>query len=104
MLIQISNPSALRTSVGTFPRAREGTEIANYKQANALRSSIKGAVRFDNGTRALYSTDASNYRRFRSDGDQGNCPVEQGNHIQEPVGDVFRDENGAVVVLGISLR
>ncbi|HEX8619223.1 MAG TPA: FAD-binding oxidoreductase, partial [Thermoanaerobaculia bacterium] len=28
-----------------------------------LRASIKGEVRFDDGTRALYATDASNYRQ-----------------------------------------
>src|SRR6202035_597260 len=31
--------------------------------AAALRREIKGEVRFDNGSRALYSTDASNYRQ-----------------------------------------
>src|SRR5436190_18468108 len=31
--------------------------------ANALRKEIEGEVRFDNGSRALYATDASNYRQ-----------------------------------------
>src|SRR5438270_4220722 len=31
--------------------------------AAALRREIKGEVRFDNGSRALYATDASNYRQ-----------------------------------------
>src|SRR5207253_3325863 len=31
--------------------------------AAALRREIKGEVRFDNGSRAMYSTDASNYRQ-----------------------------------------
>jgi FAD/FMN-containing dehydrogenase len=31
--------------------------------AAELRSSVRGEVRFDNGTRALYATDASNYRQ-----------------------------------------
>ncbi len=31
--------------------------------AEALRREIKGEVRFDNGSRALYATDASNYRQ-----------------------------------------
>src|SRR5207248_1200434 len=31
--------------------------------ASALKREIKGEVRFDNGSRALYSTDASNYRQ-----------------------------------------
>src|SRR5437879_7106530 len=30
---------------------------------DALRHAIKGEVRFDSGTRALYATDASNYRQ-----------------------------------------
>ena len=31
--------------------------------ASELRSSIRGEVRFDDGSRALYATDASNYRQ-----------------------------------------
>ncbi|MGZ7031158.1 MAG: hypothetical protein ACXVIJ_04235, partial [Thermoanaerobaculia bacterium] len=31
--------------------------------ASELRRSIKGEVRFDDGSRALYATDASNYRQ-----------------------------------------
>src|SRR5947199_10729334 len=31
--------------------------------AAALRKRIQGEVRFDNGSRAIYSTDASNYRQ-----------------------------------------
>jgi FAD/FMN-containing dehydrogenase len=31
--------------------------------AAELRSHIKGEVRFDDGSRALYATDASNYRQ-----------------------------------------
>src|SRR3982074_1157865 len=31
--------------------------------ASALKREIKGEVRFDDGSRALYSTDASNYRQ-----------------------------------------
>jgi len=31
--------------------------------AEALRSQIRGEVRFDRGTRALYATDGSNYRQ-----------------------------------------
>src|SRR3989440_8867448 len=31
--------------------------------ASELRSSIRGEVRFDTGSRALYATDASNYRQ-----------------------------------------
>src|ERR1043166_787188 len=31
--------------------------------ASALRREVRGEVRFDDGTRALYATDASNYRQ-----------------------------------------
>jgi hypothetical protein len=37
----------------------------DYKPLLAeLRAHIRGEVRFDNGSRALYSTDASNYRQI----------------------------------------
>ena len=32
--------------------------------AEALRSSLRGEVRFDNGSRALYASDGSNYRQI----------------------------------------
>ena len=32
--------------------------------ASELRKRIRGEVRFDNGSRALYATDASNYRQI----------------------------------------
>src|SRR5438128_6905987 len=41
--------------VDSFPQARE-LEIE-------LKREIRGEVRFDRGSRALYSTDASNYRQ-----------------------------------------
>ena len=41
----------------------EGTAIDGEALAAELRSRIRGEVRFDAGSRALYSTDASNYRQ-----------------------------------------
>ena len=38
-------------------------EIDAAKLANALRRSVRGEVRFEPGDKALYSTDASNYRQ-----------------------------------------
>lgn len=68
MLIKISGGEPLKHSGGTFPRKSLGTEIgapANSTEIEAaLRSTIRGEVRFDNGSRALYSTDASNYRQI----------------------------------------
>jgi len=42
-------------------RVQQG-DIDSEALAAVLRKRIEGEVRFDNGSRALYSTDASNYR------------------------------------------
>jgi hypothetical protein len=44
------------------------SQLSNSNQAAGdlardLRASIAGEVRFDNGSRALYATDGSNYRQ-----------------------------------------
>lgn len=46
------------TSSGTAPAAIDADALASE-----LRRAIKGEVRFDAGSRALYATDASNYRQ-----------------------------------------
>src|SRR5437762_6583600 len=38
-------------------------EIDAQAMAEALRGAVRGEVRFDDGSRALYTTDASNYRQ-----------------------------------------
>src|SRR2546423_767079 len=54
--------------------------------AEELRRSIKGEVRFDDGSRALYATDASNYR-------------------QVPIGVVMpRDADDVVATLAVSRK
>src|SRR5205823_14958260 len=42
----------------------EPAEIDTEALAAALKKRIQGEVRFDNGSRALYSMDASNYRHI----------------------------------------
>src|SRR6201993_1101249 len=42
---------------------KTGSALDAKALASALRSKIEGEVRFDNGSRALYSTDGSNYRQ-----------------------------------------
>src|ERR1700752_1534610 len=43
---------------------QESLRMVEYKRLEAvLRDSISGEVRFDNGTRAAYAADASNYRQ-----------------------------------------
>src|SRR3954451_2333441 len=39
-------------------------DVAAAELAEALGRAVKGEVRFDNGARALYATDASNYRQI----------------------------------------
>src|SRR6266571_5655638 len=53
-------PSALE------PHASRSTHISINAEALAskLRRKIKGEVRFDRGSRALYATDGSNYRQI----------------------------------------
>jgi len=44
-------------------QASKSAQVDAAGLAEALRSDIRGEVRFDRGTRALYSTDGSNYRQ-----------------------------------------
>src|SRR2546423_12760285 len=44
-------------------RARDGTSVDAEALASELRRRIRGEVRFDDSSRALYATDASNYRQ-----------------------------------------
>jgi len=44
--------------------ASKSAQVDAAGLAEALRSNIRGEVRFDRGTRALYSTDGSNYRQI----------------------------------------
>src|SRR5438067_13171055 len=46
-----------RDEANAFPNDRAAS------LAKALRSTIRGEVRFDTGSRALYATDSSNYRQ-----------------------------------------
>jgi FAD/FMN-containing dehydrogenase/Fe-S oxidoreductase len=45
-------------------RASKSAAVDTEKLATALSRNIRGEVRFDNGTRALYATDGSNYRHI----------------------------------------
>jgi FAD/FMN-containing dehydrogenase/Fe-S oxidoreductase len=68
MLIQLTNAGDFKNGGGTYPRQNSATEIhAPHDAAELeaeLRRAVRGEVRFDNGSRALYSTDASNYRQI----------------------------------------
>src|ERR1022692_4065249 len=44
-------------------QAARSAQVGASALAEALRAQIRGEVRFDRGTRALYSTDGSNYRQ-----------------------------------------
>src|SRR3954453_12234573 len=43
--------------------ARQPSRVDAEALAAELRTHVRGAVRFDEGSRALYATDASNYRQ-----------------------------------------
>jgi len=53
----------VRTPRGRVASAFEPSPNQHRALAAALRRAIKGEVRFDNGSRSLYATDASNYRQ-----------------------------------------
>ena len=50
-----------------LPLSSHGKPVDSFPQAFelecALRESVRGEVRFDRGSRALYATDGSNYRQ-----------------------------------------
>jgi len=45
-------------------KTKDSIEVNAKKLKRALKKVVTGEVRFDNGTKALYSTDGSNYRQF----------------------------------------
>jgi FAD/FMN-containing dehydrogenase/Fe-S oxidoreductase len=56
-ILERADPTVpVRASFERFPRSSE--------LERALRSAVRGEVKFDDGTRALYATDASNYRQI----------------------------------------
>src|SRR5260370_33081663 len=60
-----SAPLVSATSGPYAVRAQSGrsAQIDAVALADALRAAIRGEVRFDDGSRALYATDGSNYRQ-----------------------------------------
>ena len=65
---QIQQAAPSRGRPGAPTRYRSGDVPAHYAKAlaSSLRERIEGEVRFDDGTRAIYSTDGSNYIAFAS--------------------------------------
>ncbi len=55
------------SSLVPLPLSSHGKPVDSFLQANELEAELKrkvrGEVRFDRGSRALYATDASNYRQ-----------------------------------------
>jgi len=47
-------------------QAAKSVQVDAGGLSGALRAQIRGEVRFDRGTRALYATDGSNYRQVPS--------------------------------------
>jgi FAD/FMN-containing dehydrogenase/Fe-S oxidoreductase len=63
--IQLDNKTQVDgTSVDTRFETKYSIGVDRKGLEKELKTSIKGEVRFDDGSRALYSTDASNYRQI----------------------------------------
>ena len=58
-----SGPGSLRPDFSALARASKSAVVDVLGLAEALRRNIGGEVRFDQGSRALYATDGSNYRQ-----------------------------------------
>src|SRR5579884_579843 len=56
--LELQHPPRVRHHASPPPN------VDAYKLERALREVVEGEVRFDDGSRALYSTDASNYRQI----------------------------------------
>jgi FAD/FMN-containing dehydrogenase/Fe-S oxidoreductase len=64
MRSRIDLPSRLDTATSRPRSDRSGIESLNVRRLEKdLRRVVRGEVRFDEGTRALYATDGSNYRQ-----------------------------------------
>lgn len=67
MLVKIPTSDRIQNSGGDYPRAVLPSQIEWPGDAAALaqelQRGVRGEVRFDSGSRALYATDGSNYRQ-----------------------------------------
>jgi FAD/FMN-containing dehydrogenase len=59
--VKVKVPAKGDVRFATPPRAEDEVDVRSLERA--LESSVEGEVRFDSGTRAIYSTDGSNYRQ-----------------------------------------
>jgi len=61
----LTRRTLLRTekNVAPFAQAAKSAQVDAAALAEALRAEVRGEIRFDRGTRALYATDGSNYRQ-----------------------------------------
>lgn len=67
-LLELVERGRLAATDGRRPKRRPDEGTANHVDVGALarelKATVRGEVRFDDGSRALYSTDASNYRQI----------------------------------------
>ncbi len=61
--VDIRRKAELRRIEEALPAKFNSSDIDAARLAAELRKRIRGEVRFDNGSRALYATDGSNYRQ-----------------------------------------
>jgi hypothetical protein len=55
-------PAAVRPGVGGTKPDQETVDVGHLKRA--LEKAVRGEVRFDAGTRAIYANDSSNFRQI----------------------------------------
>src|SRR5271170_5072916 len=53
----------MQSNFAELARAAKSAVVDANRLASALRQQVRGDVRFDDGSRALYATDGSNYRQ-----------------------------------------
>lgn len=61
---ELDMPIIPSSNIGYRSGNLQSTEVNIRALATALRAKVAGEVRFDNGSRALYATDGSNYRQI----------------------------------------
>jgi FAD/FMN-containing dehydrogenase/Fe-S oxidoreductase len=59
----MEQPSRMQNPFAELAQASKSAQVDAAGLAEALRHNIRGEIRFDRGTRALYATDGSNYRQ-----------------------------------------
>ena len=61
--MKIADNPSIAVRISDIPHTRQSSTVDAKSLESELRALIRGEVRFDAGSRALYATDSSNYRQ-----------------------------------------